>query len=105
MITNEDILHFVWKTRQFNQNNLTTTNQETIRIISPGWHNHDQGPDFINAKIAIGNTIWAGQLRLRQMCALFLGIRFEAHVELGAHLTQILKFQKLHHPKQIIESL
>lgn len=64
MITNEDILHFVWKTRQFNQNNLTTTNQETIRIISPGWHNHDQGPDFINAKIVIGNTIWAGNVEI-----------------------------------------
>ena len=47
----EDFLHFIWKQRLFNQNDLQTTTGEKIEIIHVGYLNSDAGPDFFNAKI------------------------------------------------------
>ena len=60
----ESFLHFVWKYKLFNQNEIKTTDGEPLRILNPGLHNHDAGPDFANAKIKIGNTIWAGNVEV-----------------------------------------
>jgi len=62
----EDFLHFVWKHRLFNKNNLKTTSGEKLEIISTGTHNGDSGPDFFNARIRIGKTIWAGNVEIHQ---------------------------------------
>jgi hypothetical protein len=37
---------------------------EKLEIISPGVHNHNQGPDFLNAKIRIGETLWVGNVEI-----------------------------------------
>jgi hypothetical protein len=60
MFFNEDFLQYVWKFRLFDWNGLQTTDGESVEIISPGLHNTDAGPDFQNAKIKIGDTLWAG---------------------------------------------
>jgi hypothetical protein len=61
---NEALLHYVWKFRLFNQTNLTTTTGEQVEIIKPGEHNRDAGPDFLNARVKIGNTLWAGNIEI-----------------------------------------
>ncbi|MFN8324027.1 MAG: DUF2851 family protein [Chitinophagales bacterium] len=61
---NEKLLHFIWKYRLFNSGNLETTEGEPIEIIQSGLYNTDAGPDFLNAKIRIGQTIWAGNIEL-----------------------------------------
>jgi hypothetical protein len=58
------LLQFVWQFRYFNKSQLLTTTGEDIQIIYPGHHNHNQGPDFLDAKIRIGNTLWAGTVEL-----------------------------------------
>jgi hypothetical protein len=59
----EDFLHFIWifrlQDRQFH-----TTAGEGLAIIKPGEHNHDSGPDFINAQVKIGGTLWAGNVEI-----------------------------------------
>lgn len=60
----EDFLHYVWKHKLFSQNNLETTEGETIDILNTGTHNIDAGPDFFNAKIKIGKTLWAGNVEI-----------------------------------------
>ena len=60
----EELLHFVWSTGNFNSLNLATTNGEKIEIIYKGLHNTNAGPDFLNAKVKIGNTLWAGQVEM-----------------------------------------
>lgn len=60
----EALLHYLWKFRLFNSNNLKTKSFENIEVIHPGIHNHNSGPDFSNAKIKIGNKIWAGHVEL-----------------------------------------
>ncbi len=60
----ESFLHFVWKFQYFNKENLTSTNRENINIIHPGLHNHNAGPDFLNAKILVNEIKWHGQVEI-----------------------------------------
>ena len=60
----EEFLHHIWKFRLFDQLNLKTTTGEIIEIEKVGEHNFDAGPDFFNAKIRIGNTLWAGNVEV-----------------------------------------
>jgi len=60
----EALLHYIWKLRLFNAENLQTKTGEAIEVLHPGFHNHDSGPDFLNAKIRIGKTVWAGNVEL-----------------------------------------
>ncbi|MFZ1704054.1 MAG: DUF2851 family protein [Saprospiraceae bacterium] len=60
----EDFLHYVWKTKQINLQNLTTTDHKKIEILDYGRHNYDAGPDFLNALIKIGETVWAGNIEI-----------------------------------------
>lgn len=60
----EELLHFVWSTGNFNSLNLTTTTGDKIDIIYKGLHNTNAGPDFLNAKVKIGDTTWAGQVEM-----------------------------------------
>jgi hypothetical protein len=60
----ERLLQFIWQFQYFNKGDLTTTAGESIQIISPGHYNTNQGPDFSDAKIKIGNTTWAGSVEL-----------------------------------------
>ena len=43
---------------------LTTCDGKSIRILSPGIHNDDAGPDFSNARIQIGDEDWTGNVEL-----------------------------------------
>ncbi len=60
----EDFLHFLWRTRRFDPSNLTTTEGEPIEILHPGEHNTHAGADFSNARLRIGETIWAGNVEM-----------------------------------------
>jgi hypothetical protein len=61
---NEKLLHFIWKFRLFNQNDLQTTTGEPVEIVSQGLHNTNSGADFQQAKIRIGKTLWAGNVEI-----------------------------------------
>lgn len=62
----EDFLHHVWKYQKFkNSDDLKTNQGENLQIISTGRHNQDEsGPDFFNAKIKIGQQVWAGNIEI-----------------------------------------
>lgn len=60
----ESILHYVWQYKLFPFHNLRTTENETVEIIDVGQYNTDAGPDFFNAKIRIGDTLWAGNIEI-----------------------------------------
>ena len=59
----ESFLHYLWKYRMLNPG-LAAVSGETITILYPGDHNRDGGPDFINARIRIGETVWAGNVEI-----------------------------------------
>ena len=60
----ERLLHYVWKHKILPLKPLTTVEGQTVEVIDPGLHNHDQGPDFFNAKIRLGATVWAGNVEV-----------------------------------------
>ena len=61
----EDFIHYLWKFKKFECNNAKTQQGESLEIIHLGWHNQDEsGPDFFNAKIKIGNQLWAGNVEI-----------------------------------------
>ena len=66
MTHNEQLLHYVWKYRLYDQTNLQTTDGKTIEIIDPGIHNTDAGADFFNANIKIDDKVWAGNVEIHQ---------------------------------------
>jgi hypothetical protein len=60
----EDFLHFLWRTRRFEANNLSTTDQQPLIILQPGAYNSHAGPDFFNGRIRLGTTEWAGNIEM-----------------------------------------
>ena len=60
----EDFLHFVWRLRRFRQKGLQTTTGDAVEVLVPGQHNHNAGPDFLDARIRIGGTLWAGNVEM-----------------------------------------
>jgi hypothetical protein len=63
-IGGERLLQFIWQFQYFNKGELTTASGEELQIIFPGTYNTNQGPDFTDAKIRIGDTTWAGNIEL-----------------------------------------
>lgn len=60
----EKLLHYVWKHRLFPENSLRTADGDKVEVIDPGRHNGDAGPDFFNAKVRVGGTLWAGNVEI-----------------------------------------
>lgn len=61
---NEAFLYYLWKFRLYNSERLQTQSGETIEVIHPGQQNTDSGPDFFNARVKIGETLWAGNVEI-----------------------------------------
>jgi hypothetical protein len=64
MLFTEDFLHYVWKFRLFERADLRTEDGEVLEIFSTGVHNTDSGPEFQNARVKIGETLWAGNVEV-----------------------------------------
>jgi hypothetical protein len=60
----EDFLHYLWRYKRFDFLNLQTTDNQAIEIIDVGEHNQNAGPDFLNARLRIGETLWAGNVEM-----------------------------------------
>lgn len=60
----EKLLQFIWHLQYFHRNELRTEQGDSLQIIQPGTWNTNQGPDFLSAKIKIGETTWAGNIEL-----------------------------------------
>ncbi len=60
----EDFLHHIWKYRLFISPQLTITSGQELMVLDPGIHNHNAGPDFLNARIKIGDQTWFGHIEI-----------------------------------------
>lgn len=63
-VIKEDLLHYVWRTKQIDLSDLLTTTGKKVEIIDWGTHNHDSGPDFFNGRIKIDGTLWVGNIEM-----------------------------------------
>jgi len=60
----EEFLHFVWRTQSFSQLPLTTTDGNVVQVEYPGFLNRHAGPDFMDARVQIGDVLWCGPVEL-----------------------------------------
>ncbi|MFM9909050.1 MAG: DUF2851 family protein [Chitinophagaceae bacterium] len=60
----ERLLQFIWQFQYYNKMELQLVNGEPLQIIHPGTYNSNQGPDFSQARIKIGHTVFAGTIEL-----------------------------------------
>ena len=60
----EEFLQFVWEQRLFDPSGLFTLSGEKVVFIETGMRNDNAGPDFFNARIRLGETLWAGNVEI-----------------------------------------
>lgn len=61
---NERLLQFIWQHQYFNAAQLVTTKKQQLHIRYRGELNHNQGPDFLQARIEIDGLQLAGSIEL-----------------------------------------
>jgi hypothetical protein len=65
----EDFLHYVWRYQRYFQDQLATSSGESVAVIDCGELNLHGGPDFLNARIRIDGTLWAGHVEIHVLAS------------------------------------
>ncbi len=60
----EKLMQYVWQHRLWMPSDMTTVDGQRVDVLDPGLLNNDSGPDFFNAKIRIGDRMWAGNVEI-----------------------------------------
>lgn len=60
----ERVLRYLWKEQKFTRKLLKTIDGREVKVLSVGKSNPDGGPDFLNSKIYIGDTLFAGDVEI-----------------------------------------
>ena len=60
----EDFLHYAWRYQHFQATQLQTTQGQSLAVLSVGELNRNAGPDFLNARLHIEDTLWAGNVEI-----------------------------------------
>lgn len=60
----EALLQFIWQYSLYRPANMRTTAGELVTVIHPGMRNTHAGPDFLQAKIKVGDTLLVGNVEL-----------------------------------------
>ena len=66
---NESLLQYAWQYKLFEMVNLVTVDGTPVEVIDVGQMNRDAGPDFFNAKIRLGGTLWAGNVEIHLLAS------------------------------------
>lgn len=63
----EALLQYIWQFQLYSSSHLQTTEGEQLQIFQPGQLNLHAGPDFLQARIKIGQTEWAGNIEIHSL--------------------------------------
>ena len=58
------MLYYIWENQYFDKKDLCTYQGQPIQVIHPGVRNINSGPDFSDAQIKLGSTVWAGAVEI-----------------------------------------
>ena len=59
----EEFIYYLWENRLLSKD-LHTVDGDSLFVKSVGVRNYDSGPDFLDARIRIGNTLWVGHIEI-----------------------------------------
>ncbi|MDR1381023.1 MAG: DUF2851 family protein [Tannerella sp.] len=60
----ESMLQYVWKHGLYAKSEFVTVEGTPVFVIDAGMQNTDAGPDFFNAKIRMGDSMWVGDVEI-----------------------------------------
>ena len=60
----EDFLYYVWQFKKFELSKLRTVEGDDLQILNSGQFSGLSGPDFFNARLVIGDQVWAGNVEM-----------------------------------------
>ena len=60
----EEFLQYIWANSLYRTDEFETQAGKPIRILDVGKLNRDAGPDFFNARIAVGEVMLAGNIEI-----------------------------------------
>ena len=60
----EDFIHYIWRLKNFDLQDLLLTSGEQVDILNFGNYNTNAGPDFLNGAVKIGDMIWHGHIEM-----------------------------------------
>ena len=63
----EELIQYAWMFKQYNPFLISSEPSTNIEVIDPGQKNQHSGPDFFNAKVKIGDTVWAGNIEIHTL--------------------------------------
>ena len=106
----EDLLHYCWKHKLGALSVLHTVDGEPVEILNPGMHNHHAGPDFIGAKLRIGQTVWAGNVEIHVRASDWYRHRHdtdEAYAQIVLHVVAVsdMRIPRPGHPDEYIPQM
>src|SRR5579871_3819860 len=61
---NEALLQFIWQNSLYNGTQLSTVAGEPLTVVHCGMLSKDAGPDFLEARVKIAETILVGNVEL-----------------------------------------
>lgn len=60
----EYFLHFIWQYQKVQSPEMRLTTGEPLRVFKPGTSNPNAGPDFLEARVKIGELEWTGSVEI-----------------------------------------
>ncbi len=60
----ERLMQYIWQHRLWPASDMVTVDGQRVAVIDTGRLNTDAGPDFFNAKVKIGDQMWAGDIEI-----------------------------------------
>ena len=60
----ENLLQYIWKEKYYQYTELVTESGEELVVLDTGHWNKHQGPDFLDARIRLNGTLWAGNIEI-----------------------------------------
>jgi hypothetical protein len=59
----ENFLYFIWQNGLYSPEYFHFRNEPVV-VTDPGLRNLHSGPDFLNARVKVGNTLWVGNVEI-----------------------------------------
>ena len=64
----ENLLQYIWQ-HQLLEGSLHTADGQEVLVERPGLLNTDAGPDFFDARVRIGETLWVGNIEVHVLAS------------------------------------
>ncbi|MEM7361421.1 MAG: DUF2851 family protein [Bacteroidota bacterium] len=62
----EELIHYLWQTQQFDKKDLQVVSGEELQVMKVGHPNKGAGPDFLHSTILLNSVSWRGDIEIHK---------------------------------------